>query len=80
MCLLKVLVCIEGIEEMSSEEAVGILAYANSCPGFRGILKQRLVLLNRHYLLEETGIVSFALQNYMLISCICLATMDITKH
>ena len=80
MCLLKVLVCIEDIEEMSSEEAVGILAYANSCPGFRGILKQRLVLLDRHYPLEERGIVSFALQNYMLISRICFATMDIMKQ
>lgn len=28
---------------MSTEEAVGILSYANSLPGFRGILKQRLV-------------------------------------
>lgn len=26
---------------MSSEESVGILCHANSCPGFRGILKQR---------------------------------------
>lgn len=80
MCFLKVLVCIEGIEEMSSEEAVGILAYANSCPGFRGILKQRLVLLDRHYPLKERGIVSFALQIHMLIRCICFAIMDITKN
>jgi hypothetical protein len=29
---------------MSTEESVGILCHANSCPGFRGVLKQRLVL------------------------------------
>lgn len=39
---------------MSSEEAVGILAYANSNPGFRGILKQRLVLFDGHYGVEES--------------------------
>ncbi|KAH8937329.1 hypothetical protein BDL97_16G022100 [Sphagnum fallax] len=30
-----------GVEEMSTEESVGILCHANSCPGFRGVLKQR---------------------------------------
>lgn len=33
-----------GVEEMSTEESVGILCHANSCPGFRGVLKQRLLL------------------------------------
>lgn len=35
------------LAEMSTEEAVGILNYANAFPGFRGILKQRSVSCSR---------------------------------